>query len=148
LIPVRFTNNMEGYTRGMEVIVGWQIHQDLFVALDYTYLEMSLDGPEADKERTEGTSPRHQLGTRGYWDIREDWMLGASVKYVDELPAQNVDSYVRLDVNIIKRFGDSLKFNLVGQNLLKSSQREFGAPDGINTGEIERSIFAKLTWQF
>jgi len=68
--------------------------------------------------------------------------------YVDRLPATDVDAYVRLDINLSRQITQSLKLSLVGQDLLDGSHREFANAGDINAGEIERSIFGKLTWQF
>lgn len=149
LVPVIFTNDMEGYTSGAEIVGRWEVTDNLQVAADYSYLDMSLTAIDPTQgENTEGLSPRHQLGTRFFWDSRRKWTFGASAKYVDKLPASNTDGYLRLDFNLGFKISKELKFNLVGQNLLEKYHREFGNTDDINAGEIERSIYGKLTWQF
>lgn len=52
--------------------------------------------------------------------------LDTTTTYVDELPANNVDSYVRRDINLGTQLSKSLHVNITGQNL------------------TDRSIFAKL----
>ncbi|HSX86268.1 MAG TPA: TonB-dependent receptor, partial [Cellvibrio sp.] len=148
LVPVQFVNDMYGHTRGAEITSGWTLTPTLQVSASYSYLYMSLITDDEDREAAERLSPRHRASARVYWDIRENIMLGATASYADRLPASDVDSYVRLDLNLGVELTDNVRFNLVGQNLLDSAHREFGTIDDINVGEIERSIFAKLTWQF
>jgi iron complex outermembrane recepter protein len=62
------------------------------------------------------------------------------------LPGMEVDSYTRLDINLGGRLTQNLRVNLVGQNILEKRHREFGEVGDLNLAEIERSIFAKLTW--
>jgi iron complex outermembrane receptor protein len=57
-----------------------------------------------------------------------------------------IDAYTRLDINLGGRLTKNLRANLVGQNLLESKHMEYGSAQDINAAEIERSIFAKLTW--
>ena len=148
LVPVQFVNNMYGHTRGAEITSGWTITPTLQVSASYSYLYMSLTSDDEDREAAERLSPRHRASARVYWDIREHIMLGTTISYADRLPASDVDSYVRLDLNLGVELSDNVRFNLVGQNLLDPAHREFGTIDDLNAAEIERSIFAKLTWQF
>lgn len=148
LLPVIFTNEMEGTTTGAEIVVEWEVSRNIHFSTNYSYLHMSLTAIDPTQESAERLSPRHQFGTRLFWDSLGNWTFGASAKYIDKLPANNIDDYVRLDVNLGIKISNALKFNLVGQNLLESSHREFGSINDINAAEIERSIFGKLTWQF
>ncbi|HEY0894667.1 MAG TPA: hypothetical protein VGE32_16515, partial [Cellvibrio sp.] len=100
------------------------------------------------QEDAETLSPEHQAGLKIFWNINHSWTLDTTATYVDELPADKVDSYLRLDINLSTQLSKTLRVNITGQNLTDSSHREFNKVDNINAGEIERSIFAKLTWQF
>lgn len=148
LIPVMFTNNMKGKTTGFESAMNWNINEDLKFAVNYTYLHMALDAIDPTHEGAEKIFPRHQASIKIFWNINDRWTLDTSSTYVDNLAAFNVDSYVSLNINIGAQISDNLRFNLVGQNLTDNSQSEFGSISDINYGEIERSIFGKLTWQF
>lgn len=148
LIPVQFTNDMTGRSSGAEIVVGWKLSDNLHISADYSYLDMSLKAIDPTQETDELLNPRHQLGTRIFWDIQDDWNLGVFASYVDKLSATDVDAYLRLDINLSHQITPSLKLSLTGQDLLDGSHREFASVDDINAGEIERSIFGKLTWQF
>lgn len=147
-IPFMFTNDMKGTSEGIEAVLSWNIHPDLKLAANYSYLHMSLTAIDPTQESDEKITPEHQAGLKIFWNMSDNWTLDVTTTYVDELPVIAVDSYVRLDINLGTQLSKSLRMNITGQNLLDHNQREFGGIDDINAGEIERSVFAKLTWQF
>ncbi len=147
LIPYMFTNNMQGTSDGFEAVLSWSLNPDLKLAANYSYLHMSLDALDPAQESAENVSPEHQAGLKIFWNISDNWTLDSTATYVDKLPAFQIDSYVRLDINLGTQINKSLRVNITGQNLTDSSHREFGSINDINAAEIERSIFAKLTWQ-
>lgn len=148
LIPVIFSNNMKGTSTGFESATNWNISKDLKVIATYTYLHMSLDALDPTQEGAEKIYPQHQAGIKLFWNINTHWTLDTSTTYVDDLTAFNIDDHVSLNINISAKINEHLRVNLIGQNLTDNSHREFGSSDDINSGEIERSIFGKLTWQF
>jgi iron complex outermembrane recepter protein len=148
LIPFMFTNNMQGTSEGIETAINWTVNPDLKIAVNYSYLHMSLTALDPTQEAAEKLSPEHQAGLKIFWNISNSWTLDTTATYVDELPASNVNSYVRLDINLGTQLSKTLRMNITGQNLTDNSHREFNRIDDINAGEIERSIFAKLTWEF
>jgi iron complex outermembrane receptor protein len=73
----------------------------------------------------------------------------ASAYFVGRLPAQLVASYTRLDTQFTWRLAERMELSLVGQNLLTDHHTEFN--DGlqlVNSSQVKRSAFAKITWQF
>jgi len=148
LVPIKFTNNMTGKSDGFETALNWSVNPDLKIAANYSYLHITLDALDPTQEGGESLYPRHQAGTKIFWNIADDWTLDTSVTYVDKLPAGNIDSYIRMDINLGWQISNHLRFNLVGQNLTESQHREMGGAATLNAGEVERSIFGKLTWQF
>ncbi|MEN0035483.1 MAG: TonB-dependent receptor [Cellvibrio sp.] len=148
LIPFMFTNDMKGTTEGIEAVLSWNIRPDLKLAANYSYMNMSLTALDPTQETDEKLAPKHQAGVKLFWNMTTKWTLDVTTSYVDKLPITGVDSYVRMDVNLGTQVSKSLRINITGQNLLEDRQREFGGIEDINVGEIERSLFAKLTWQF
>ena len=148
LIPVMFTNNMTGTTTGFEAAFNWIPRQDVKISSQYTYLHMSLEALDPAHEGAEKIYPRHQAGFNIFWSITNNWTLDTSIQYVDKQAAFDIDSYLGLHINIGRKIGQNLSFNLVGQNTTDPGHREFGSLADINMGEIERSIYGKLRWQF
>ena len=148
LIPVKFTNNMKGQSRGIEAALSWAASQNLKLSLSYSHMKLALTALVKSQEGAELLYPENQAGLKIFWNINRNWTLDTSVYRVDKLPALEVAAYTRLDINLGGQLTQNLRFNLVGQNLLDPIHREFGAVQDINAADVERSIFGKLTWSF
>jgi hypothetical protein len=79
--------------------------------------------------------------------------LDAHLRHSTELERQpeiavgpGIDAYMELDVRFAWFVSEQLELSLVGQNLLHDHHVEFGTPAA--RGEIERSVYGKVTWQF
>ena len=82
-------------------------------------------------------------------DLVKNIELDLWVRYVDNLPAQDIDSYTTLDVRIGWKPYKSLELSIVGRNLLDSQHPEFKGEILANPfTEIERSIYGKITWRY
>ena len=143
-------NRMRGDADGFELTTRWDPHQRVRLEANYSYLrlDLALDDDSADVTRpelTEGAAPRHQLALRSEWDLARDWEFDAIVRYVDELPAQQVPAYTALDLGIGWRLERGLDVSLVGQNLLDPHHPE---QRSTQTTEVQRGVYAKLSWRF
>lgn len=148
-VPIQFTNDMTGKSRGFEASLSWTVNENLKVALDFSHLHLDVTAlAPAQEVLPEGLYPKEQVGVKIYWNLSASWTLDTTATHVDKLPVGNVPAYTRLDLNLGGQLSKTLRLNLVGQNLLEKTHREFGAVDDPNAAEIERSLFAKLTWIF
>jgi iron complex outermembrane receptor protein len=151
VLPIGTTNLTKAKTYGFEAVVNWRADDHLNFSATYSYLHMNLDGPPSDlaiaSEAAEGRSPRHQFNVRSQWDINDRLSLDTAVYYVDALPAFPVSAYWRLDARAAWRLTDDLQFELVGQNILDDSHREFGASTDVGATVIGRSFYGRLTWR-
>lgn len=145
-IPVQFTNNMQGTTRGAEIATHWSATDNMKLTLNYSYLHLQLDAQDAAQKSAELLYPRHQAGLALFYNLGHQWTLDTTATYVDQLAT--TASYIRWSVNLGKQWGKNLRLNVIGENLGDSAHPEFGSAADINAGEIERSLFAKITWQF
>lgn len=145
-IPVQFTNNMQGKTRGAELAGHWSATENMKFTVNYSYLHLQLDAQEESQKSAELLYPRHQAGLALFYNPGQQWTLDTTLTYVDQLAV--APSYIRWDLNLGKQIGKNVHINLVGQNLGDSAHPEFGVATDINYGEIERSIFARVSWQF
>jgi iron complex outermembrane receptor protein len=146
LLPIKFTNYQRGQTYGVETALNWTATENLKLGLSYSTLRMDLMATGPIREGIGRVDPEQQAGAKIFWTINNSWTFDSQVIYVDELPGMKVDSYTRLDINLGGRLTKNLRVNLVGQNILEKRHREFGEVGDINLAQIERSIFAKLTW--
>ena len=151
LFPIEAVNGMTAETYGFEIASTWNVTDDVQLSASYSFLDMFLHVEENggfDLETAERLSPHHQANMNASWKISQDVSLDGFAYYVDELSQSNVDDYVRFDVNLGWQITDNMKFNLVGQNLMDDSHREFSSPTSLNATEVQRGVFGKLTCKF
>jgi len=149
---LRFENGLEGRGYGGELSLSWQWTDWLDVQAFYNYLQLDVDRKAGSADaRTpanlEGSSPENQVGLRLSAQPRPTLDLDAFLRYVDQLPAQDVDSYVELRLRIGWRLLPDLELALVGDNLLDRSHPEIGA-NPATRAELEHSVLAELTWNW
>jgi len=152
--PLMFGNKLHGTTDGIEVSVSWKATRRWTVSPGYALLQSrlhtgptSLDTTSAADE--EGSNPRHQAQLRSHFELSRALAWDANAYFVGRLPAQAVASYTRLDTQLIWRFGESMEAGLVGQNLLQDHHVEFNDTLAtVNSSQIKRSAYAKVTWHF
>jgi len=154
VVPFLADNKMDGSAYGVELAFDWRYSDWISLKAAYTYLkmELSLDGDSLDftSDSAEDDSPSHQFSLRPSINLTKDMELDLWVRYVDNIPGQDVGSYVSLDARIAWRPRNKLEFTLVGQNLLDPQITEFGQDAYLDytTTEVERSVYGKITWEF
>jgi iron complex outermembrane receptor protein len=151
VLPIEITNLTEAETYGMEAVLAWRPMDNFGFSAAYSYLNMELDGPPSAEaiasEGAEGQSPQHQFNLRAQWDVSEDIALDTTVYYVDALPAYRIDSYWRFDTRLGWRLTNNLQIDVVGQNLLDDSHREFGNAGDSTAVVMGRSLYGRLLWR-
>ncbi len=151
VLPLLAENDMSGDVYGIELAGSWRVTNGWKLSAAYSYLNILLHAPTVaglSQETAEKRSPQHQANIRSYWNLSENWTLDTMAYYVGRLPADDVDDYVRVDINAGWRVLDNLHVNLVGQNLFGGSRREFSPETDDNAAEQGTSFFGKVTWQF
>jgi iron complex outermembrane receptor protein len=140
-------NRGEANTYGVEVASTWDAADNWRLSAAYTFIRIDFDS--VDGTSPEGETPRHQFNLRSYLDITENLELNSALYYVDNIPDEGADKYIRLDVGMTWRPTPNLEFAVWGQNLLDPQHFEFGddlfeyAPQ-----EVERSIYGQITLRF
>jgi iron complex outermembrane receptor protein len=161
-MSILFDNGMEGSTQGLEASIAWQPRPWLTTELNYTYIKLDLQplntlNPSDTAIIAEESSPEHQVSLRTGIDIRKNLHLNLWARYVGALDiASNVaytsgmivDDYLAFDANISWKMRENIELTLVGQNLFDSSHLEFVNEYFTPPIEIERSVYAKITWNF
>jgi iron complex outermembrane recepter protein len=147
-------NVLEGESYGGEIAANFQAADWWRWHASYSYLQLQLHPTTTPLDPTterniEGFSPHHQCTIGSGMDLPGRVGLDWSVRYVDELPAAGVDSYVTLDVRLSWRPTPNLELSVMGANLLDNRHPEF-IPTSIRTQrtEVERSVYGKITWRF
>lgn len=144
-----FANTSEETTYGGELALAYQVSE--FFKCDLAY-GFNL----ADRGET-GGFPKHQVSARGQFNLTQDLELDLWLRYMDNISAAyilnenrqyEIDDYLTMDVRLGWRITPQIELSLVGQNLLESTRVEYVQESFSLPVEIDRSIFAKLTYRF
>ena len=136
IFPFFLRNRLDGDVFGAELAVDAELTDWWRVAASYSYLDMDLhrepgSNDDTTAQSTEGSSPHNQVSLRSRLDLPRHVDLDAILRYVDNLAAQGVGSYLSLDVRVGWRPTPHLELAVVGQDLLESHHAEFS---GVGTG--------------
>jgi iron complex outermembrane receptor protein len=153
-IPIVVGNLMHATTDGIEVAANWKLTNHWTLSPGYALLQMHLhpdvsSGDTTTGPRTEGSNPRHQAQLRSHVDMSRGFAWDTNVYFVDRLPAQLLPSYTRLDTQLSWRLGERWQLNVAGQNLLQD--RHVESDDNrtsVNSSQVKRGAYAKMTWRF
>jgi iron complex outermembrane receptor protein len=141
-------NGMEGTSTGLEAWGAVQMTPQWRLSLGGTLLDQDLrlkPGSGDTGVAVAGNDPERQFLARSSHDLGGGQELEVVVRDVGALPSPEVPSYTALDVRYAWRVRPGLELSVAGRNLLDEQHPEFGA--AATRSEIERSIFARLTWR-
>ncbi len=151
-LPLQFDNKTHGHTYGIESAVSWQAAPWWRLMMTSTLLRMHLDSDPSSHDPTvhapEGDSPEHQFHVRSYLDLPRHVELDAALYYVDHLPNQGVPSHVRFDVRLGWHPVDALDLSLALQDVASAHHLEFASRTRVESTEIQRGIYGKVTFRF
>jgi len=152
--PLTFGNKLHGTTEGVEFSAKWKVTNRWTLSPGYSFLEMHLHTESSSLDTTsvadaQGSNPGHQAQLRSHLEMIHGLAWDLNSYFVGALPAQFIPSYTRLDTQLTWKLGERLQLNVVGQNLLRDHHPEFNdVLQSVNTSQLKRSAYAKLTWQF
>ena len=153
VVPRYFANEMEGEAYGLEIQSSWQVADNLKIIGSYSYINFDLtrtDPPLAGNSIVnEDFTPQHQLHLRGYYDISKKLFLDTELYYVSDLGEGEIDSYLRVDLQLRWQAHDYLLLAAGVENLLDSCHQEFfTGQSNIAASEIPRQYWLKATLRF
>jgi iron complex outermembrane receptor protein len=148
ILLVQSANALQGRSVGGGASVILQATSRWLVRAHYAYLDLELDRRPGSESLTtgadeEGSSPRHQGGVSTVLNVGSHVEIAASLRAVDDLPAQHVRAYAELDARVGWRVTPTLELALVGQNLLHARHLEF-VGDAPTPSEIQRAVLATV----
>jgi len=151
VVPLFFRNGLLGNTSGFEIAPDWTPTSWWRLRGSYSYLYMDLKKSSASLDTatassTQGSSPHHQIVIQSSFDLPKKLQFDQTFRYVSALPAERVRAYATADVRFSWRAIRSMEFSIVGQNLLQPHHPESAGDPGPLVG-VERSVYAKITWQ-
>ncbi len=147
-IPIVPINAGSARSFGAELSALWRPASYWRLNAELTYLDLRMRPLQDVLAMTlTGSSPRTQASLRSYFELRNRWEIGLSLRYVDDLRSLNVDSYVGAELRVAKELADGLELAVVGQNLWDSQHKEFRAATYRADNYVERCWYFALTWR-
>ncbi len=153
VMPFVAANKMDGEAYGVELATNWQAADWWLIRGGYTFLDIQLhldsDSRDTLEIPAEEENPQNIAFIRSSMDLPGHVTLDIGLRYVDTLPALDVDRYLDMDARLAWNPTEDLEVFIVGQNLLDSQHPEF-TPKYLATRptEVQRGVYAGVTWRF
>ena len=153
IFPTTLGNKMDGRTYGVELTGNWQVRDGWRLQGIYSFLDMRLEvDPDVDASegaKREKRHPRHQFSFFSRLNLPAKWTVDGNIRYVDEIPDLNVESFLDLDVRLGWKLFETVEISAVGQNLLHSHRGEyFDQTTSAPHTERQRGAYGSVTWKF
>jgi iron complex outermembrane receptor protein len=151
---LRLDNRFAGHTYGTELAGHLDVTDRWRLSGSWSWLRTNLSAisgttDPSTAETVEGGSPTHQLQVRSRLDLPRGFELDGALYWVENLPAYDVASYVRLDLRLGWKVRDDLTLSLVVQNALDGHHEEFGDSSLFwPRSVVERGVYGKVDWRF
>ena len=107
---------------GIDVSSFWKPAPRFVLEGSYSFIDVGIGGTIQPAE--ENATPRNLAQLRSTWGMNGQLELSGALYYVDELEAQGVDAYERLDVGLTWSPWKQVELALWGQNLLDEEHAE------------------------
>lgn len=157
VLPVVFENNLQAKTHGAEFdadlqLAPWWRLSGGFVLLRET-VRVRPGAFDLQNALDETADPRHQASLHSILDLPANLECDVALRWVDRLRVNHgglpgaVPAYTELDVRLGWRPSAMLDLSLIGRNLLHARHAEYGPPEPLRE-ELQRSLFAQLTWRY
>ena len=153
VVPTVLQNKMQGVAYGFELAANWRATSWWLVRSGYTFydLELQLDADSLDmiESQAESEAPQNLAFIHSSMDLPGAVEVDIVVRYVDSVPAFDVDSYLELDARVAWRAREQFEIFIAGRNLLETHHQEyFPKYIGNQPTDVERSVSAGVTWRF
>lgn len=148
-----FANQMQGDVKGIETSLSYQARSNWLLRLNYSHAEMDLSVSPGSRATTapdtvEGSMPKNMLQLISLWDINPKWQLNTYLRYVDELPGQDVPSYLTGDISLLWRPLEKTRVQLVGRSLGYPERFQWGYTRTTGVTAVEPDLAIYLTQEF
>jgi iron complex outermembrane receptor protein len=145
LTPV---NSGSAHGQGAELTGMWQPMPRWRLFGEISYLDLDVRPAVLQLARNiAGSTAQLRASLRSNLDLADDWEIGVGLRYVEDLPALNLPSYVGAEVRVAKELTEGVKLALVGQNLWEPRHAEFRTGSFPIDPYVERSVYLALTWR-
>ena len=125
-----YRNKVSGNVQGIELSNSVQLQPSWLVRLNLSHATMNLitasDSLSTDGAKvTQGQMPRNSAQVISMWDINEQWKFNGYLRYVDELPSNNIASYWTVDATLQWQISSRFSIKLSALNLGNNSHQEW-----------------------
>ena len=155
-----YENLLYGEAHGVEVAGNWKPREFWSISAGFELADQhmhtraaSLDTQTAKFD--EESTPDRSAQLRSHLELRGGLSWDAQTYFVNSLTNQGpignvrIPAYTRLDTGLTWKPRERVSLSVVGQNLLKDHHMEFEDINGsMQSGQIKRSGYIKVTWQF
>ena len=152
VFPATIHTDMTAESYGVELATTWQVLDNWRINASYSYLQMQLHMENGDanlSENIEDKSPHHKFSILSSVNLLPNLEWDMWLKYVDNVPAFNIPSYLTLDSRLSWHITDTVELTVVGQNLLDSHHPEFDNEFILmQPSQVERSVYGKVSIRF
>jgi iron complex outermembrane receptor protein len=146
------SNGVTGNSYGVEMVLDWRVSTNIRVRPVYAYLKIDLqkDSELIDDRslKDETNSPKHQASLQSIFQISPTINLTTAIRYVDEIPRYDVDSYWSADLHLQFALTRDLDLSVVGNDLLDEAHAEYGSVQNTQQLMVERTVRVALQWRF
>lgn len=146
-----YGNLLRGNSYGVELSGRALVADWWTLSASYTFLRVDLFGqpvlPIGGSVNQLGNHPRNQVFLMSSWDVAENVECDLMARYVDNLPAESIPSYVTVDLRLAWHPACGWECGVVGQNLLDRAHFEFGNDvTGTHATEVQRGVYGYVQW--
>jgi iron complex outermembrane receptor protein len=151
VFPLYFTNGFSARARGLEGTLTWQPRARFGSTVSHSLFWMRLDRSEGTTARADiavGDAPTYQLVVQPHIVLARHLRLDAAWYHVDDLPAQRVPAYDRLDARLGWAPGSGLEFSAGVQNVFHDGTLEFNNVQGTSAATtVGTGAYGKVVWK-
>ncbi len=147
LVPVLIVNGQGVTAYGFEIGADLSITPWWLVRASYSFI--NVEGSNLLPTSGAAEVPQNMVSVQNRFDLPHNLEFDTTLRYVDNVPTLDIESYVELDARLAWRPRENLEIAIVGQNLLDSEHEEYD--DDVATTvptRVQRGIYGKITWRF
>jgi len=155
VIPTLLDHKAHAHSVGGELFANWNVTKRWKISPGVTlvHLRVTPEYPSQDTNAIElgYNTPKYQFQTRSFLNLPHNFEWDSSISAIARLRDGRdgpTPGYARLDTRLGWRWGESLEFSVVGQNLLQSKHPEFHNVIPLIHTLVERGVYGKVTWRF
>jgi iron complex outermembrane receptor protein len=153
VVPMMIGNHYDAETCGVEISGNWSAADWWRLTTGLTWFDCNiLDQhgiPDLRSEYNDDSESRYQASLVSYMDLPGNLELNTMLFYVDRMEEMDIDSFTRLDLNLVWHARPGLSLTVGGRNLLDHAHPEYdGISEGIVGSDIPRTFYGRMTWSF